>query len=139
MVDFLLGMVIGGLSLWLYMRERALRLEAQIDAVQHKRHAETAKTSVKTRTVGEGASSKVAAPTTKKAKPEAEAAEPEELDEPEESHADEESDASEESDAQEELEAADAEEAKPEKKKPAISLKLPESSSVSEAGERSEE
>lgn len=54
MVGFILGVVIGGLGLWVYMRERVLRLEAEIDAASTRKVVETVSAPpVKTRTVGD--------------------------------------------------------------------------------------
>ncbi len=55
MVGFILGVVIGGLGLWVYMRERVLRLEAEIDAASTRKVVESVSAPpVKKRTVGEG-------------------------------------------------------------------------------------
>lgn len=53
---FLLGVVCGGLALWVYMREHVLRLEAEISAASLKKQVVAASTPVKTRQVGTGGS-----------------------------------------------------------------------------------
>lgn len=64
------GLVVGGLSLWLYMREKVLRLEAQVESYSVKRATDVvAAPPVKTRTVGEGASTKPVTPKSTASKP----------------------------------------------------------------------
>lgn len=54
MAAFLMGVVIGGLALWVFMREHVLRVEAEIAAASLKKQVAAAETPVKTRAVGSG-------------------------------------------------------------------------------------
>ena len=131
----LVGVVIGGLALWIFMRERVLRLEAEIDAFSHKKTVEASKApEVKTRSVGGGSKSTAKAEDIAPAKDE-----PSEDEEEQEatalaSDADEEP-VAEEPEEPEEAEAPAPAEAEPEDEEPASAEEPEEEKQASEPAE----